>query len=283
VRRHALKRPLILVLGIVLVSATAGLIAWASRGARESGLRAQCANRMRQTALALLSYSFGKGNFPPCTIPRPALPPERRLSWYVTILNHTDYTQGISIEFNVDRPWDSHENLCPRVIRFPTRGPRSVVESGPLPRFPFYRCPAISNTPTDFLPELASYVGIAGIGIDAPYLLKGHPHAGIFGYNRSISIRDITDGLSTTMILAETKMNSGPWTASGTATVRGLDPSRQPYIGRGLQFGGLHRDGVMVAMADGSVQFLRETIEPKVFEALSTVAGGETLPAGWDR
>ena len=38
----------------------------------------------------------------------------------------------------------------------------------------------------------------------------------------------------------------------------------------------------MVAFADGSVRFLRESIDPKVFEALATVAGGEPLPAGWD-
>jgi hypothetical protein len=38
----------------------------------------------------------------------------------------------------------------------------------------------------------------------------------------------------------------------------------------------------MVAMADGSVRFLNDTIDPTVFEALATVAGGEPLPAGWD-
>ena len=38
----------------------------------------------------------------------------------------------------------------------------------------------------------------------------------------------------------------------------------------------------MAAMADGTVRFLSETIDPKVFEALSTVAGGETLRT-WDR
>jgi hypothetical protein len=39
----------------------------------------------------------------------------------------------------------------------------------------------------------------------------------------------------------------------------------------------------MVAFADGSVRFVRETIDPKVFEALSTIAGGESLPAEWGR
>ncbi len=37
----------------------------------------------------------------------------------------------------------------------------------------------------------------------------------------------------------------------------------------------------MVAFADGSVRFLRDTIDPSVFEALSTIAGGERLPANW--
>jgi prepilin-type processing-associated H-X9-DG protein len=85
------------------------------------------------------------------------------------------------------------------------------------------------------------------------------------------------------MMVAETTLNNGPWTAGGPATVRGLDPGRQPYVGRGCQFGGTHRGGVIVAFADGSFRFHRDALNPKLFEAISTVAGAEPLPIGWDR
>ena len=94
---------------------------------------------------------------------------------------------------------------------------------------------------------------------------------------------DISDGAANTMMLVETLLANGSWTAGGPATVRGLDPGRQPYVGPGKQFGGSHRGGVMVAFADGSVRFLRETVDARLFEGLSTIAGGETLPEGWDR
>ena len=133
------------------------------------------------------------------------------------------------------------------------------------------------------MPGWTWYVGIAGVGADAPALPEGDPRCGVFGYERRTPPGGIKDGASNTLLLAETGLDNGPWTAGGTATVRGLLADRRPYVGRGCQFGGLHRGGVMVAMADGSVRFLRESIEPRVFEALSTVAGGETLPRVWDR
>jgi hypothetical protein len=34
-------------------------------------------------------------------------------------------------------------------------------------------------------------------------------------------------------------------------------------------------------MADGSVQFIKATVAPKVFEAMSTIAGGEKVSVPW--
>jgi prepilin-type processing-associated H-X9-DG protein len=133
------------------------------------------------------------------------------------------------------------------------------------------------------MPGPMHYVGIAGVGADAPSLATGHPRDGIFGYDRQTRMVDIADGTSTTMMLAETTFANGPWTAGGPATVRGLDQGRQPYLGLGRQFGGAHPGGAMVAFADGSVRFLPETIAPTVFEAIATIAGGEVIAERWDR
>jgi len=59
--------------------------------------------------------------------------------------------------------------------------------------------------------------------------------------------------------------------------VRGLDPANQPYLGKGRQFGGSHPGGAMVLFVDGSVHFIRDSIDPRAFEALSTIAGGEQV------
>jgi prepilin-type processing-associated H-X9-DG protein len=286
---HAMKLPrlktraIALASGAVILLSVACVVGLAIEASRNAGLRMACQSNLHQICLALFSYSTASGSFPPATLPRADQPPERRLSWVVLILPWTDYFQNVEIMFEPNRPWDSPENLRPRCKLYEMEGPDRVVESMELPGLPVARCPARLEEAAHGSGKFTSYVGIAGLGTDAPTLPVGHARAGVFGYDRQTRLEDFKDGISATMMLAETELANGPWTAGGPATVRGLDPSRQPYIGRGRQFGGLHRGGVNLAFADGSVRFLSETIDRKVFEALSTVAGGESLPAGWDR
>jgi len=42
-----------------------------------------------------------------------------------------------------------------------------------------------------------------------------------------------------------------------------------------------HPGGVQAAMADGSVRFVKSSIDPKVWRALGTRAGGEAIPSDW--
>jgi prepilin-type processing-associated H-X9-DG protein len=149
-----------------------------------------------------------------------------------------------------------------------------------------FLCPNNPGRSTPDRPGLTHYVGISGLGPEAASLPLGYPRAGlthvragVFGHDRKLTCKEIADGTATTLLLAETAVDNGPWTAGGRPTVRGLDPSGLPFLGEGGQFGGTHRGGAMVAFADGSVRFLRSSVAPSTFEALATIAGGETIGA----
>jgi hypothetical protein len=99
---------------------------------------------------------------------------------------------------------------------------------------------------------------------------------------------DIKDGTSTTILVIETNRDVGPWAAGGAPTLRPVDTNDQRYLGVGRAFGGIHvRDQgwfrksrvVYVGFVDGSVRWLAESLNPQTFEALVTIAGGETIAA----
>jgi len=258
--------------GVALSAALVAAILFFQRSS-EAAHRETCRNNLLMVGLSLMQYSDQYDSFPAGTIANDRLPPERRLSWLAAVWSFLDQWFWL---LDLSEPWDADTNRI-------TRGHGVEEEPRAVGRLPRLTCPAAAEVADEHMPGWTWYVGVAGVGRDAPALPEDHPRAGVFGYDRRTGTGGIKDGASNTLLLAETGVANGPWTAGGTATVRGLDPSRRPYLGRGRQFGGLHRGGVNVAFADGSVRLLSESVDPKVFEALSTIAGGEPLPTGWDR
>jgi hypothetical protein len=141
-------------------------------------------------------------------------------------------------------------------------------------------CPANLSRTGLGMPAVTHYVGIAGVGEEAPYLPAGHPRAGVFGHDRCTSLQEIRRGTGHTLMVMETSRRNGPWTAGGPPTVRGVILRGRPSLGTGGQFGGIHRGGGWALFADGSVRFLPDSINGQVFETLATVRGGS--PAGDD-
>lgn len=241
---------------------------------KDASERMACANHLRQIALALASYENIEGTFPPGTVFSAELPPMKRLSFFVMIAPYLcDQRSGLL--FEKDLPWDDQKNRLPIIRPSPIESPASTTTTFFPPCFSFLECPKNSSRIDPGKLGPIDYIGIAGIGVDSPKLLTTHPRAGVFGYDRHTRMVDIKDGVSSTMMVMETAIDNGPWTAGGPATIRGLDPNRQPYIGVSRQFGGIHNGGAMVVFADGSVHCIRSTIDPKIFEALSTIAGSE--------
>lgn len=230
-----------------------------------------CANNLRQIGLGLCNYASAHADaFPYGTIQNDGLPAQNRFGWLVSLWSFIDQWFWI---FDTSKPWNDDANRI-------TRGHGVVGDIQVVGRVQILCCPAAKEPAVEPMPGLTSYVAITGLGKDSGLLPKDDARSGVFGYYRQTTLAEITDGLSTTIAVAETA-EWGPWTAGGTHTLRGLDPDRQPYVGRGRQFGGNHGGGAMVLFADGSVRLLRDSIDPKAFEALSTIAGGERLPAGW--
>jgi len=107
------------------------------------------------------------------------------------------------------------------------------------------------------IPGIAHYLGVVGKGA-------------FFEEGKTRSIRDIRDGTSNTIMLVEVDPDRGViWTKPEDFPFHPENPLD------GL--GHAHPGGFNVVFADGSVRFISSTIDPEVFRALITIAGGEVV------
>lgn len=228
---------------------------------QDKSQRAECTNNLRQIGQSVHAYGdTHEGRFPSGTVPNAELPPQSRLSWQSAILAHLaagtpagKKWQTLSGEISLKDAWDA-----PRNVGFSQMN------------VPVFLCPTLRSLSTEST-GLTSYVGIAGVGADAALFTRNDPRAGFFGYDRVLTAADMSSGTSATMMAVETARDNGPWLAGGPPTVRGLDPSVGSYIGYGHPFGGLHRDGLNVLWADGSVRLVTEEIALPEFRAMARI------------
>ncbi|NOX53063.1 MAG: DUF1559 domain-containing protein, partial [Planctomycetes bacterium] len=205
--------------------------------AREAARRTRSRNNLKQLGLALHNYHDAYGRFPVGTHPNPKLPPEKRLSWMADVLPFVEQAP-LYEQIDFEKPWDDPANrraLSRQVSVFVNPGQRAGRGRH----------------------GVTHYVGLAGLGRDAPMLPVTSRRAGVFGYDRIVRIRDIRDGSSNTMAVSEANKKLGPWGAGGPSTIRAL--TTRPCINGPDGIGGPFRGGVSVLFVDGSVRFVSES------------------------
>lgn len=247
-------------IGVGTTAVLVALLLPAVQSAREAARRAQSQNNLKQIALALHNYHGTFRHFPAGTVEKSAKKVTDRLSWQASILPFVE-RGNLYQRLDMNAAWNSEEN-------------RPLVDT----RIPVYINP---SAPLDAASDEAApttYVGIAGVGEDGPTLPADHPRAGIFAYNRTTRISDIRDGTSYTMMTSEAAHDLGPWAQGGESTIRAL--TKKPYVNGPDGLGGYHSGGMQVGLADGSVRFISENIDPSVMEALATISGGEVIQPG---
>lgn len=246
--------------GATTIATTGVLVALllpAVQQAREAARRTQSMNNLKQLGLALHNYYDTFKQLPNGTIPNDNLEPEDRLSWIVSILPFIE--QGALYDrFDREEGWKSEANSRFSSVVIPTLVHPSNPQQQQL----------VNGFGT------TSYLGMAGVGANAPNLPVNDPKAGMFGYNRKTRFQDVRDGLSNTIMVGEAE-DPQPWAAGGEATIRPL--TQQPYINGGNGFGSRSAGGANFLLGDGSVRFISENIDPDVMEALSTIRGGERI------
>ncbi|SIO65126.1 prepilin-type processing-associated H-X9-DG domain-containing protein [Singulisphaera sp. GP187] len=219
--------------GLVLLA----LVLPTMRSARDAGQRAHCKENLRQIGLALQGYHDAFGCFPPAAIVDKQGRP--LLSWLVAILPYLGSAQRYS-RFHLDEPWDSSHNLA-------------LVNDRP----DVYACPS----DPDPKPGITGYQVV--VGADTAFPPDFRP----------VTIADVTDGLSNTLAVGETR-RTAPWTKP--EDVPKACTITQPGL-RALH--GYHDGGSNILFLDGTVRFLKESISPATLSTLLTRAAGEVISA----
>jgi prepilin-type processing-associated H-X9-DG protein len=230
----------------VVIGTLAALLLPSVQVVRESSRHGECMNNTKQLALALLSYEAKTGALPPAFIESSTGQP--LLSWRVLVLPFVDRKDVFEL-FDLHEAWDNPVN---------SKSSSASIE--------LFHCP---NDPTR--KPTTNYFAIIG------------PRTAWHG-NTGRRLADIPDGATQTVLLMEAIGKNVPWSKpddlSIDEAVELLSSTREAIHTHYGSDGFFYRrfdqsPGINVAMADGSVRFLRLPLPKDLAIALLTADGGE--------
>lgn len=232
--------------GTAMVHQTAWLVTSSepiTNQAREMVWRTQSKQNLKQMGLAHQLYHDTEGSLPPGgTFDELG----RGLHSWQTMLLPWVEQQGLYKRMDLEQPW-----------QHPTNAKATST------RVPAFENPAIANS------ERSEVVLTPG-----PSHYAGNSH--MLGADRGLSLREIADGASNTILAGEVKAEIKAW----------ADPTnvRDPVLGINAVddgFGAPWTGGAQFVLGDGAVRFISEKIDPQVLKALATPAAGDDASGDW--
>jgi prepilin-type N-terminal cleavage/methylation domain-containing protein/prepilin-type processing-associated H-X9-DG protein len=296
---------------VAIISLLLSILLPAVQNAREASRSTTCRNNLRQLALACHSFEATYRKFPPGHLGR-----------QISISKATaddEYEQ-------LDHPWTGHLGfLLPYIEQLPLydsldqdlwnrepgHGPAWYLRQHVIPivsgaRIPIFRCPTDIESPSAKTVLALQYPAV--ILSDAPvthgvtnYLgctgttwangsQNSGKSAGIFYSRSEVRSADVSDGLSSTILMSEV-LGDSPETDPQMATYKHaflcgaaslvnfwkLSDDHDTGSAYAMTYRSRHSQFVNTAFADGSVHRLSAFIDRAVLESLGSKAGGETI------
>jgi len=276
---------------IAIIAVLIGLLLPAVQKVREAAARAKCQSNLKQIALALHNYESANGHFPPgYRDTRPDTQPGPGWGWPTFLL---PYVEQSALHSQID----PERTLLGNGLDIAPPTPQTLT------RLSVYLCPSDSGPPTN-----ANYDGHAtsnyrGIGWSRPQtqqtvigLMITNLTApnGVLFRNSRVRFTDVSDGLSNTLFVGEVALDArrdkwgGIWAGAQRHDQWGIWISgvfwaidEGPFRPNGPDKWGFcspHPGGVGFAYGDGSVRFIRDSVDPKIPADMSSRAGGEVTP-----
>ena len=242
---------------VAIIGILIGIFLPAVQAVREAARRTQCANNLKQIGLALHNHHAAKQEFPIGTVEwRPSNDPSKRqLAWSVFLLPYLEQ-QNVFDQLDLQQPFDAADNAI---------GASTILS--------VYLCP--SSIREDDQPEgrgACDFGGIFGERITSP----NNPPKGVMLIDRAISIRDIKDGTSHTLIVAEdSKSPDAQWINGRNIFDQAFPINQAPAFENDIR--SEHPGGADGVFCDGSVRFLSESLDDELLAAICTRALGEVV------
>ncbi|WP_250847065.1 DUF1559 family PulG-like putative transporter [Aquisphaera insulae] len=287
---------------IAIIAVLIALLLPAVQTAREAARRAQCTNNLKQLALAAMNYESAHSTLPPGGFTRHSTWPGSmwNLGTLAYILPQLEQP-GVFNAVNFDWGLYAGANVTIAGVGLSAfQCPSDASASEPLAIDPanYPGAPAGGN----WMQAYSSYGGVVGawslrLHIDNPtFALRKANMNGVIYAHSSTKLSEITDGTSNTMLYGEHlhgifdaagrakyhAWNSGYWTDTMidayypvNASYKFLkldDATGRDYIAMSLE--SRHPGGANVALCDGSVRFLKDSIDCWPIDPATNVALG---------
>lgn len=223
--------------------------------ARASARRLQCVNNLRQIGIGLAAHHAAKGEFPAGGIEWRGRhnPQARQLAWSAFLLPFVE-EQVLFDQLDLKTAFDSQANAVAAATILPIyvcptshRGSQLVSGRGPC-----------------------DYGGIFGERITS----RNDPPKGTMLYDRTVNVKQITDGLTHTLIVSEDSLFAdGQWINGRNIFDQAYAINQAPDFENDIR--SEHAGGANGVFADAAVHFLHNSTDLAVVAAICTRAGGE--------